>query len=49
MTKEQIYKWPPQKIKDLIYKLNQLELLIKKNIANSKNLVTDFLLNQASN
>ena len=48
MIKEQIYKWTPKKIKNLIFKLNELELLIKKNITNSKNLVTDFLLEQVS-
>ena len=48
MIKEQIYKWSPKDIKNLIYKLNELELLIKKNINNSKNLVTDFLLDQVS-
>ena len=48
MVKEQIYKWSPKNIKNLIYKLNELELLIKKNITNSKKLVTDFLLNQVS-
>ena len=48
IIKEQIYKWTPKKIKNLIFKLNELELLIKKNITNSKNLVTDFLLEQVS-
>tara|TARA_B100000886_G_scaffold308294_1_gene241850 strand:- start:55 stop:1035 length:981 start_codon:yes stop_codon:yes gene_type:complete len=48
ITKEQISKWPPQKIKNLIYKLNELELLLKKNMGNSLNLITDFILDQAS-
>ena len=48
ITKEQISKWPPQKIKNLIYKLNELELLLKKNMGNSVNLITDFILDQAS-
>lgn len=48
ITKEQIIKWPPQKIKNLIYKLNELELLIKKNISNSIILITDFILDQAT-
>tara|TARA_B100001057_G_scaffold467588_1_gene525889 strand:+ start:4156 stop:5136 length:981 start_codon:yes stop_codon:yes gene_type:complete len=47
ITKEQISKWPPQKIKNLIYKLNELELLIKKNMSNSVNLINDFILGQA--
>ena len=48
MIKEQIYKWSSRDIRNLIYKLNELELLIKKNITNSKNLITDFLLEQVS-
>ena len=48
ITKQQIYKWTPEKIKQLIYDLNGIELLIKKNINNSINLITDFLLSQSS-
>ena len=48
ITKQQIYKWTPENIRQLIYKLSEIELLIKKNINNSVNLITDFILNQAS-
>ena len=48
ITKQQIYKWTPENIKKLIYKLNNIELLIKKNINNSINLITDFVLDQSS-
>jgi len=48
ITKQQIYKWTPEKIKKLIYKLNEIELLVKKNINNSINLITDFILDQSS-
>ena len=48
ITKEQIYKWTPENLKELIYKLSELELLVKKNISNSVNLITDFILEQAS-
>ena len=48
ITKQQINKWTPENIRYLVYKLNELELLIKKNINNSINLVTDFILNEAS-
>ena len=48
ITKQQIYKWSPENIKKLIYKLNELELQIKKNINNSINLITDFILEQSS-
>jgi len=48
ITKQQIYKWKAKNIKKLIFKLNEIELLIKKNINNSVNLVTDFVLDQSS-
>ena len=48
ITKQQIYKWKPENIKKLIYKLSETELLIKKNINNSINLITDFILSQSS-
>ena len=49
ITKQQILKWQPDKIKKVIYKLNEIELMIKKNIGMSINLVTDFILDQISN
>ena len=48
ITKEQIYKWTPENLKELIYKLSELELLVKKNISNSVNLITDFILKQVT-
>ena len=48
ITKQQIYKWTPDKIKKLIFRLNEIELLVKKNINNSINLITDFILDQSS-
>jgi DNA polymerase-3 subunit delta len=48
ITKQQIYKWKPENIKKLIYTLGDTELQIKKNINNSINLITDFILNQSS-
>ena len=48
ITKQQIYKWKTKNIKKLIYKLSEIELLIKKNINNSINIITDFLLDQSS-
>ena len=46
-TKRQIQNWKPKKLKLLIYKINELELIIKKNFSNSLNLITDFLLAQS--
>ena len=48
ITKQQIYKWKPEHIKKLIYKLGEIELLIKKNVNNSINIITDFILHQSS-
>ena len=47
-TKKQIQIWEPQSLKVLIYKLNDLELIVKKNLYNSLNLVVNFLLDQSS-
>ena len=36
--------WKPENLKKLIYKLSDIELQIKKNLNNSIQLVTDFIL-----
>jgi DNA polymerase-3 subunit delta len=48
ITRQQIQKWKPKNIKNLIYALSKTELQIKKNINNSINLITDFILLQSS-
>ena len=48
ITKQQIYKWKSKNIKQLIYALSEIELQIKKNINNSINLITDFILHYSS-
>ena len=48
ITKQQIYKWKSENIKKLIYSLSETELQIKKNINNSINLITNFILSQSS-
>ncbi len=48
IIKQQIYKWKPESIVKLIYKINEIELLIKKNLNNSINIITDFILEQTS-
>ena len=47
ITKKQILEWSPDKIKEVIYKVNEIELLIKKNLNNSINVITDFILEQS--
>jgi len=48
IIKQQIYKWSPKNIKNFIYKLNDLELIMKKNYNNSIILITDFILTHSS-
>ena len=48
ITKKQIIKWNPNEIKLTIYKLTDVELMIKKNINNSIGLITDFILELSS-
>jgi DNA polymerase-3 subunit delta len=48
ITKQQVLKWSSKNIKQLIYSLSEAELQIKKNINNSINLITDFILFQSS-
>jgi DNA polymerase-3 subunit delta len=48
ITKQQIQKWKSKNIKQLIYALSEIELQIKKNINNSINLITDFILSHSS-
>ncbi len=45
-VKLQILKWSPKKIRELIYKICELELLVKKNINNSVNLIINFIFEQ---
>ena len=48
ITKQQIKEWSPENLRKLIYKLNEIELDIKKNINNSIHLITNFILEQLS-
>ncbi len=48
IVKQQINMWSPEKIRTLIYRLNELELIVKKNLGNSIKIITDFILEQSS-
>ena len=48
ITKQQLSGWKPENIQKLIYKIIEIELSIKKNLNNSLNITTDFLINQTS-
>ena len=46
IVKAQLNKWKPNKIKELIYLISDIELQIKKDYKNSILIVTDFILSQ---
>ena len=48
IVKTQIENWPLKKIQNVIIKINEVELLIKKNSLNSLNILSDFIIAQAS-
>ncbi len=48
IVKQQIFKWSTKNIKTLIYELLEIEYQVKKNLNNSVNLITDFILEQVS-
>ena len=45
IVKRQINLWTAKEIKLMIYKINNLEILIKKNTNNSINIISDFVFN----
>tara|TARA_Y100000590_G_scaffold6780_1_gene8769 strand:+ start:2258 stop:3256 length:999 start_codon:yes stop_codon:yes gene_type:complete len=47
IVKNQILNWSLKDIEKLIYKINDTELLVKKNSLNSLNIISDFLLSNA--
>ena len=48
IVKQQMKNWAYVDIENLIYKINDIELLIKKNSNNSINILSDFIIEQAS-
>ena len=44
---QQIRSWKKDHLKNLIYKTNEIELLIKKNSTISKNILSDFIINNS--
>ena len=46
--KQQIINWSYIDIENLIYKINEIELLVKKNASNSINILSDFIIEQAT-
>ena len=48
IVKQQIKSWSNGNIGDLIFKINETELLIKKNSHNSINILSDFIIEQST-
>ena len=48
IVKQQMNNWSLKNIENLIYEINEIELLAKKNSSNSLNIISDFLINQSS-
>ena len=48
IVKDQINKWSYKKIELLIFRINEIELLIKKNSSLSLSVLSDFIIEQAS-
>ena len=44
---QQIRSWKKEHLKDLIYKTNDIEFLIKKNSTIAKNILSDFIINNS--
>ena len=44
---QQIRSWKKEDLKDLIYRTNGIELLIKKNSTIAKNILSDFIINNS--
>ena len=47
LVTQQIQSWNKNLLKDLIYKTNEIELLVKKNSALAKNILADFIINNS--
>lgn len=48
LIRKQMINWSDNSIQNLIYKINQMELLVKKNSNNALNIIFDFLIEQSS-
>ena len=48
MVKKQILSWSLSEAEKLIYEINDIELLIKKNSFNSLNILSDFILKKTN-
>ena len=49
IVKQQLNKWSKKNVQNLIYEINEIELLIKKNTSNSINILSDFIVTKSKN
>jgi DNA polymerase-3 subunit delta len=47
LVTQQIRSWKKDHLRNLIYKTNEIELLIKKNSSLAKNILSDFIINNS--
>ena len=47
-VKKQIQSWSYRDAEDLIFQTSEMELLLKKNTANSINILSDFIIQKSS-
>ena len=47
LVTQQIRSWEKEHLKNLIYKTNEIELLVKKNSVLAKNILADFIINNS--
>ena len=47
LVTQQIQSWEKEHLKNLIYKTNEIELLVKKNSVLAKNILADFIINNS--
>ncbi len=48
LIKQQIINWTPEKLKEVIYNLNELEILVKQVSINPFNLISNFILEKST-
>ena len=48
LVKQQINKWTYKEAENLVFQINEVELLIKKHSSNSVNILSDFIIEKAS-
>ena len=48
IVKQQTLNWTTKNAENLVYQINEVEILIKKNAINSLNIISDFIINKSN-